>query len=99
MNGAIAAAVEEQSATTGDIARNMSEAANGVGSVDTNIKAVSSAALDTNAAITQMQASVEVLAKEIRAVETSVATFLGDVRGREEGSPAVAAKAPLAKAA
>lgn len=99
MNGAIAAAVEEQSATTGDIARNMSQAANGVGTVDTNIKAVSSAALDTNAAITQMQASVEVLAKEIRAIETSVSSFLGDVRGREEGSPAGAPKAPLARAA
>jgi methyl-accepting chemotaxis protein len=83
MNGAIAAAVEEQSATTGEIARNMAQAAGGVSMVDTSIRNVSSAALETNSAISQMRSSIEILAREILAVETSVASFVAGVRGRE----------------
>jgi hypothetical protein len=82
-------------------AKAVAQAANGVAIVDANIKAVSSAALDTNAAITQMHASVEVLAREIRSIETSVGSFLGGVRGADAGtaSPSRSTVVPLGRAA
>jgi methyl-accepting chemotaxis protein len=59
----IATAVEEQTATTSEIGRNVAQAATGAGDIATSITAVSTAAQATNAGIGQSQRSAEQLSR------------------------------------
>ena len=77
---AIAAAVEEQSATTRDIARNVHRAASGTTEVTGNIVGVNRAAEETSAAAAQVQGTSHELARQAETLGREVASFLARVR-------------------
>ncbi len=70
----IATAVEEQSATTGEMARNVSEAARGASTIASNISGVAQAAQDTSTNVGEAQTATQHLA--------GMATELRDLVGR-----------------
>ena len=70
----IATAVEEQSATTGEMARNVTEAANGASTIASNISGVAQAAQDTSTNVVEAQTATQHLA--------SMANELRDLVGR-----------------
>jgi methyl-accepting chemotaxis protein len=69
----IASAVEEQTATTNEMSRNVADASTGSGEIATNITGVSAAAQSTTAALAQSQGAVDEMAR--------MATELRDVVG------------------
>lgn len=71
----IASAVEEQTATTNEMARNVTEAATGSGEIATNITGVSSAASSTTQALAQTQSAVDELARMAGDLRTTVGRF------------------------
>ncbi len=77
---AIAAAVEEQDATTREIARNVSEAAKGTSRVATNITDVNRGASETGSASAQVLASARSLSNESSRLKVEVGKFLTSVR-------------------
>jgi len=78
--GAIAAAVEEQGATTREIARNLGQAARGAADVTSNIAGVSTAAESSSAASAQVLAAAGELSHQANALRGAVDTFLADIR-------------------
>jgi methyl-accepting chemotaxis protein len=78
--GAIAAAVEEQGAATGEIARNVSQAAKGTQQVAENITAVNRGASETGSASAQVLASARALTGESNNLKREVTKFLTNVR-------------------
>jgi methyl-accepting chemotaxis protein len=78
--GAIAAAVEEQGATTQEIARNVSEAAKGTTEVASSITDVSRGASETGSASTQVLCSAKALSSESQSLKGEVEKFLRNVR-------------------
>ena len=70
----IATAVEEQSATTGEMARNVTEAANGASTIASNISGVAQAAQDTSTNVGEAQTATQQLA--------SMASQLNDLVGK-----------------
>jgi len=77
---AISSAVEEQSAATGEIARNIQAAAQGTEMVSANIGGVNQAANEARAASTQVLGASESLITQSGQLETEVTKFLTDVR-------------------
>jgi methyl-accepting chemotaxis protein len=77
---AIAAAVEEQSATTREIARNVQGASKGTAQVASNIGDVSKAAGETGSASSQVLASAQSLSREGNVLKGEVEAFLRSVR-------------------
>lgn len=77
---AIAAAVEQQDATTKEISRNVLEAARGTAVVATSITDVSKGASQTGEASSKMLASAQQLTKESRNLHLEVETFLATLR-------------------
>lgn len=71
----IASAVEEQTATTNEMARNVTEAATGSGEIATNITGVSAAASSTTQALAQTQSAVDELARMAGDLRTAVSSF------------------------
>ena len=71
----IASAVEEQTATTNEMSRSVTEAATGSGQIAANIDAVSAAADSTTAAVSQTRASAARLAELAEQLRGQVATF------------------------
>ena len=71
----IASAVEQQTATTNEMSRSVTEAAAGSGQIAANIDAVSAAAEDTTAAVAQTRASATGLAALAAELRAQVATF------------------------
>jgi methyl-accepting chemotaxis protein len=71
----IASAVEEQTATTNEMSRNVTEAATGSGEIASNITGVASAASTTTQAVTQTLSAVEELARMAADLRTEVARF------------------------
>jgi len=71
----IASAVEEQTATTSEISRNVAEAATGAGDIATNIAGVAATAQATNAGVGQSQASAQQLARMSEELRRTVAQF------------------------
>ncbi len=71
----IASAVEEQTATTGEMSRSVSEAASGTGEIALNITGVALAAGSTTQAVAQSHQAVEELARLASGLETQLATF------------------------
>ena len=80
VSGAIAAAVEQQGATTQEISRNVTEAAKGTSEVASSITAVSQGASETGSASSQVLASAKSLSGDSRALKAEVERFLSTVR-------------------
>ena len=80
VSGAIAAAVEQQGATTQEISRNVMEAAKGTSEVASSISAVSQGASETGSASSQVLASAKSLSGDSRALKAEVDRFLETVR-------------------
>jgi methyl-accepting chemotaxis protein len=71
----IASAVEEQTATTSEMARSVQEAAGGTGEIALNITGVSTAADSTTQALSQTQTAVDELSRMASHLRTSVGRF------------------------
>jgi methyl-accepting chemotaxis protein len=80
ITGIISAAVEEQGATTREIASNVQQAARGTADVAENIVKVNSGAADTGAASSQLLSSAQTLATESGRLSEAVEDFLKTVR-------------------
>lgn len=80
ISGAIAAAVEEQSAATQEIARNIQQAAIGTSEVSSNIGSVTQAASETGSAATQVLSAARELSRQADALTNEVSRFLGTIR-------------------
>src|SRR5208283_5600044 len=74
----IATAVEQQSATTGEMARNVSEAARGASTIASNIQGVAQAAQDTSTNVGQAQGATEQLAQMANELRELVGRFKVD---------------------
>ena len=77
---AIAAAMEEQGATTQDVARNVSEAASGTRQVSENIAGLTKTSQETGAAARQVTSSAEHLSSQAEALKREVGKFITQVR-------------------
>jgi methyl-accepting chemotaxis protein len=77
---AIASAMEQQGATSHDIARNMSEAAGRTREVSAKVTTVGQAAETTSAAASELQAASDELRRQAAQLETDMQSFLGEVR-------------------
>lgn len=77
---AISAAVEQQSAATGEIARSVQQAASGTRDVSSNIGGVTEAASETGIAAGQVLDSTQSLARETNGLKDTVSKFLVGVR-------------------
>ena len=77
---AIAAAAEEQSTTTGEIARSVHQAARGTTEVAANIADVNRGATETGTASTEVLDSARSLSKESGSLRAEVEKFLATVR-------------------
>ncbi|HTZ32339.1 MAG TPA: methyl-accepting chemotaxis protein [Methylomirabilota bacterium] len=82
ISGTIAAAVEEQSATTNEMSRNLSEAAKGAGEVGQNIHGVAQAAQNTSQGATDSLKAAQQLAKMSTQLRGLVEKFKLDDSGR-----------------
>jgi methyl-accepting chemotaxis protein len=77
---AIAAAVEEQGATTQEIARSVHQAASGTSQVATRITDVNRGANETGSASAQVLASAQSLARDSGTLKSEVERFVNMVR-------------------
>ncbi len=71
----IASAVEEQTATTNEMSRGVTEAATGAGEIAANITGVATSAQSTTEVLTQMEASIRELAQMSEDLRTRVHGF------------------------
>ncbi|MFC6696304.1 methyl-accepting chemotaxis protein [Nocardioides daphniae] len=71
----IASAVEEQTATTNEMGRNVADASTGTGQVAENIVGVSQAAASTTEAVAQAHTAVTDIAQMAASLRTSVSCF------------------------
>jgi methyl-accepting chemotaxis protein len=76
----IASAVEEQGASTQEIARNVQQAARGTQEVNENIAGVSGAAGETGAAAGQVLNAAQEMSRQAEQMRAEVDRFLGEVR-------------------
>jgi methyl-accepting chemotaxis protein len=76
----IASAVEEQGASTQEIARNVQQAARGTQEVNENIGGVNRAAGETGAAAGQVLGAAQEMSKQAEQMRAEVERFLGEVR-------------------
>jgi methyl-accepting chemotaxis protein len=76
----VAAAVEEQGASTQEIARNIQQAAHGTSQVTGNITEVTRGASETGSAAAQVLQSAQSLSNESTQLKMKVAKFLATVR-------------------
>jgi methyl-accepting chemotaxis protein len=72
----IASAVEEQTATTNEMSRNVSEAATGSGDITSNITGVATAASATTEAVSATRAAIDRLVGMSEDLRTQVASFV-----------------------
>lgn len=80
ISGAIAAAMEEQGATTQEIARNVQEAATGTVEVTRNISGVTQASQEAGAASQQVLAASSELSEQAELLQGEVHKFISQVR-------------------
>jgi methyl-accepting chemotaxis protein len=80
ISAAMASAMEEQGATTGEIARHTQEAAHGTGEVSQNIAGVNRAADETGAAAAEVLASANALGAQTEKLRLEVDQFLAKIR-------------------
>lgn len=79
-SAAIAAAMEEQDATTQEVSRNVSEAASGTQEVSRSIAGVNEASANARSASTEMMTSAEKLARHSDMMKEEVKEFLAHIR-------------------
>jgi len=84
ISGTIATAVEEQSATTSEMARNISEAAKGSGEVAQTIQGVAQAAQSTSQGATDSQKAAKSLAEMSTRLQGLVQQFKITTNGRDD---------------
>jgi methyl-accepting chemotaxis protein len=77
---AIASAMEQQGATSHDIARNMSQAADRTREVSAKVTTVGQAAETTSVAASELQAASDDLRQQAAQLESDMQAFLGEVR-------------------
>ncbi|WP_310620082.1 methyl-accepting chemotaxis protein [Flexibacterium corallicola] len=77
---AVAAAMEEQGATTQEITRSVQGAANGTHEVSEKIEGVNRSAQEVGSASSQVSSSAEELSKQSETLKTAVGEFLSRVR-------------------
>ena len=80
ISSAIAAAVEEQNATTGEIARSVGQAAQGTGEISAGVLEVNDAATRTGEAATRVLGASRALSGQAEALRREVETFLSAIR-------------------
>jgi len=80
ISATISSAVEEQSAATVEIARNVQQAAEGTREISSNIAGVTQAASETGAASQQVLSSAQSLSREASNLKLIVTDFLDGVR-------------------
>jgi methyl-accepting chemotaxis protein len=80
ISGTIAAAVEQQTAATQEIARNVQQAAAGAQLVTSNIAGVTDASKATGSAATEVLSAANDLARQADDLKTQVETFISGVR-------------------
>jgi methyl-accepting chemotaxis protein len=80
ISSAIAAAIEQQSASVKDISQNIQHAAQGAAQVSANIVNVNKGAGETDAASGQVLSSAQALASESARLKLEVDRFLATVR-------------------
>jgi methyl-accepting chemotaxis protein len=99
ISGIIATAVEEQSATTNEMTRNVAEAAKGSGEITHNITGVAQAANNTSASVAEAQKATEQLAQMSTQLRQLVEQFKinSDGRGNEHASPRARAMSAAAR--
>ncbi|WP_417820643.1 methyl-accepting chemotaxis protein [Terasakiella sp.] len=85
-SSSIAAAVEEQSAATGEIAHNVEEASRGTQDVAHNIYGVAQAATQTGELANDVTVSANVVKDASQALRSNVQEFLDDIRDGSSGS-------------
>jgi methyl-accepting chemotaxis protein len=71
----IASAVEEQTATTNEMSRNVAEASTGSGEIATNISGVAAAADTTTQAVNQTLTAIEELARMSHELRAEISRF------------------------
>jgi methyl-accepting chemotaxis protein len=76
----IAAAIEEQSAATAEIARNVEQAAQGTKEVSANIVGVTQAAGETGQVSTLVLGAAKALAEQSESLRREVDGFLADIK-------------------
>ena len=77
---AIAAAVQEQGASTGEISRNAQGAATGTDDVSGNIRVVSEAATTSGGTASQVLAAARSIARQADDLRSEVGAFLASVK-------------------
>ncbi len=92
----IATAVEEQTATTSEMARNVAEAARGATTISSNIKGVADAAQNTSTNVGEAQTATEHLSKMANELRDLVGRFKVDER-RSTIAPSRKARAAAAR--
>jgi methyl-accepting chemotaxis protein len=80
ISASVASAVQQQTAATGEIARNVEQAATGTETVSSNIASVEQAARETGAAAEQINASSSDLSQQAEYLRGEVRKFLDQVR-------------------
>lgn len=80
ISGSIAAAIEQQRASTSEIARNVREASRGTDEVSSTIGQVSETSMRTGAAATEVRSLADDIAAQSQTLRASVDSFLGSVR-------------------
>lgn len=83
-SNSIAAAIEEQAATTSEIARNVQEAATATGEVSRNVGGVQDASRDVGAAATELLALATGLSKHSGDMNAQVMSFLEGGSGKKK---------------
>ena len=91
ISGTIAAAVEEQSATTNEMTRNVSEAARGAGEISANIGGVAQAADGTSARAQESQLAAQQLAE----VAAQLSNLMGQFKIERRESPRIDLALPV----
>jgi methyl-accepting chemotaxis protein len=90
ISAVIATAVEEQSATTSEMSRNVAEAARGASTISSNIAGVAEAAQNTSTNVSEAQTATEHLARTTSQLRELVGRFkLGSPTREPNGSRAV----------
>ncbi len=90
----IATAVEEQTNTTNEISRNVTEAVQGTANIAQNIAGVADAARESASGATSSQQAVAALSQMAHELQTLVSRFiLRDANLRSAGKPTAAARA------
>ncbi len=89
----IATAVEEQSATTSEMTRNVAEAARGAATISDNIKGVAEAAQDTSTNVGEAQTATEHLAKMANELRNLVGQFKVNARNQTQVQASASPKA------